>query len=207
MRKICVERLTLQFVSSTLRITFYCGKENQMEKNEEKTINKINKGIWGESPLSFYFSYQGCMNRLQFFGAVITLCLFFNFVTAQGIFWLTFLCFWPLFYGMIAAVQKRSRDIGKKGTSFVVIYSLFLYCTHIVNFIQAQNISLNTNIYKIVFVVMVVYLLSFVLLLFWRGKKEKDLALTSPLLKNPQKYFAVWLGIILLSDAILWSMM
>lgn len=177
-----------------------------METKQDKIINKINKFIWGESPISFYFSYKGTFNRLQFFGAIITFCLLFNFVGVQGIFWLTFLFSVPVFYGMIAAVQKRSRDIGKKGTGFILIYSLFLYCGNIMNFAELQNISLNIICYKVMFVVMVAYLLSFILLLFIRGKKEKDLSLTSPLLKSPIKYLSIWTGIFLLSYIGLWLM-
>ena len=170
-----------------------------MEAKQDKIISKINEILRGESPLSFYFSYKGTFNRLQFFGAIITFCLLFNFVGIQDIFWLTFLFSVPVFYGMIAAVQKRSRDIGKKGTGFILIYSLFLYCGNIIYFVKLQNISLNIICYEVMFIVTVAYWLSFILLLFIRGKKEKNLSLTSPLLKSPIKYLSIWIGIFLLS--------
>ena len=54
-----------------------------MMQKVKNTINNFFKVIWGESPLTFYFSFKGTFNRLQFWGALITINFFVNLYGEQ----------------------------------------------------------------------------------------------------------------------------
>ena len=43
-----------------------------MIQKVKKAINKLFKDIWGENPLTFYFSFDGRFNQLQLWGALLT---------------------------------------------------------------------------------------------------------------------------------------
>ena len=88
-----------------------------------KIINSVNNDIWGESPLSFYFSFNGFFNRLQFFGALITLNFFLNLMSSTENFIIHLLALGIVFYSTLAVIQKRSRDLNMKGTFFILIFS------------------------------------------------------------------------------------
>ena len=156
-----------------------------------KIINSVNNDIWGESPLSFYFSFNGFFNRLQFFGAIMTLNLFLKYLLALDIFLISLISLAIVFYAKIAVIQKRSRDLNMKGTFFILIFSLANPMNIYLQTMKSINLPVNFYIQKGFGVVLVLYLLVFLFLQFMPGKKEKNPELISPLLKHPNIYFVV----------------
>ena len=154
-------------------------------------IAYINKLIWGENPGSFYFSFNGTFNRLQFFGALVTLNFFFNFVAAQGILFFTFACGLTVFYATLAAIQKRCRDIGQKGSVCILIFSAAYPATCYLDYMKEQNIFINDSVEKILALFIGLYLLVYLFLQFMPEAKEKEMNLSSPLLKYPKIYFVI----------------
>ena len=161
------------------------------EMSISEKIAYINKLIWGENPCSFYFSFNGTFNRLQFFGALVTLNFFFNFMAAQDILFLTFICGLTVFYATLAAIQKRCRDIGQKGSVCILIFSAAYPATRYLDYVNEQNIFINETMKKILATFIGLYLLVYLFLQFMPGAKEKEMNLSSPLLKHPKIYFAI----------------
>ena len=156
-----------------------------------KIINSVNNDIWGESPLSFYFSFNGFFNRLQFFGALITLNFFLNLMSSTENFIIHLLALGIVFYSTLAVIQKRSRDLNMKGTFFILIFSLANPMNIYLQTMKSINLPVNFYIQKGFGVVLVLYLLVFLFLQFMPEKKEKNPELISPLLKHPNIYFVV----------------
>ena len=156
-----------------------------------KIINSVNNDIWGESPLSFYFSFNGFFNRLQFFGAIMTLNFFLKYLLALDIFLISLISLAIVFYSTLAVIQKRSRDLNMKGTFFILIFSLADPMNIYLQTMKSLNLPVNFYIQKGFGVVLVLYLLVFLFLQFMPGKKEKNPELISPLLKHPNIYFVV----------------
>ena len=144
-------------------------------------INNINTTIWGESPLSFYFSFNGFFNRLQFFGAIMTLNLFLKYLLALDIFLISLISLAIVFYAKIAVIQKRSRDLNMKGTFFILIFSLADPMTTYITTMKSLNLPVNFYVERSFGVVIGLYM----------EKKEKNPELISPLLKHPNIYFAI----------------
>ncbi len=93
------------------------------QKIKDEISNKIrefNKSIWGESPLTFYFSFQGFFNRSQYFGALMTLGSFLIFIYSFDFLPLTILGGLMVFYAGLAVTQKICRDINMKGSFFII---------------------------------------------------------------------------------------
>ena len=152
------------------------------------TVSDINTCIWGESPLSFYFSFDGVFNRLQFFGSIATLNIILNIINAAGIYILTMFGYALCLYAMLAAAQKRMHDMNRQGSALILLLSVSCILTgataqlHFLGEVDlAENIYLK-NIFGISFLV---YLVLQAFLLFMPGAKKKDMTKRSPLLKNP----------------------
>ena len=156
-----------------------------------KIINSVNNDIWGESPLSFYFSFNGFFNRLQFFGAIMTLNLFLKYLLALDIFLISLISLAIVFYAKIAVIQKRSRDLNMKGTFFILIFSLADPMNIYLQTMKSINLPVNFYIERSFGVVIGLYILVLLFLQFMPGKKEKNPELISPLLKHPNIYFAI----------------
>ncbi len=109
----------------------------------KKDINKFFKDVWGENPLTFYFSFDGRFNRLQFWGALITLNLFLRIVTEQGFVILTTIASFVVFCATLAAFQKRCRDINYKGTLVVLVYTGTFLLTDYYNHITLPKVLEN----------------------------------------------------------------
>ncbi len=158
-------------------------------------IKELNEEIWGESPLTFYFSFQGVFNRLQFFGAVLTINLFFRIIYAQEILFLTLLSALLVFYAMLAVIQKRSRDLKIKGTLFILIFSIAYLTNFYINYIEKEKIFSHNYLKNTFGTILILYVLICLFLIFMPGSKEKDLSLMSPLLKHPKIYTIACLAI------------
>ncbi len=146
-------------------------------------INNINTTIWGESPLSFYFSFNGFFNRLQFFGAIMTLNLFLKYLLALDIFLISLISLAIVFYAKIAVIQKRSRDLNMKGTFFILIFSLADPMTTYITTMKSLNLPVNFYVERSFGVVIGLYILVLLFLQFMPGKKEKN--------PHPNIYFAI----------------
>ena len=109
----------------------------------KKDINKFFKDVWGENPLTFYFSFDGRFNRLQFWGALITINLFLRIVTEQGFVILTTIASFVVFCATLAAFQKRCRDINYKGTLVVLVYTGTFLLTDYYNHITLPKVLEN----------------------------------------------------------------
>ena len=156
--------------------------------NADKTLNQI---IWGENPYTFYFSFNGTFNRLQFFGALITLNVVFNLIAKQGIIFLTVLCGLIVFYASLAAIQKRCRDIKSTGSLCIFIFSVAFPATHYLRYAKEQSLIINSNVEKLMGILIGGYLLVYLFLQFMPGAKEKDQKIISPLLVCPKIYLAI----------------
>ena len=158
------------------------------------TVSDINTCIWGESPLSFYFSFDGIFNRLQFFGSIATLNIILNIINAAGIYILTMFGYALCLYAMLAAAQKRMHDMNRQGSALILLLSVSCILTgataqlHFLGEVDlAENIYLK-NIFGISFLV---YLVLQAFLLFMPGAEKKEMTKRSPLLKNPPLYFLI----------------
>ena len=94
-----------------------------MIQKVKKAINKLFKDIWGENPLTFYFSFDGRFNQLQLWGALITINLFCEVIDAQNIGALTAIASFVAFWATLAGIQKRCRDLNHKGTIITLVYT------------------------------------------------------------------------------------
>ena len=170
-----------------------------MKKNiVARIINLQFKEIWGESPLTFYFSFKGTFNRLQFWGALITINFFVNLIDIQG-YWPVFVLFYPLAgCATLAALQKRCRDINYSGTIATLTYSLaYLY--------DFKHITMPDSFKKIYGIFMIGYMITVIFLLFFPGRKEKKQNVVDPLLKRPYLYVLVWSILFWLVEIIAYS--
>ena len=86
-------------------------------------FNFLFNKIWGENPLTFYFSFDGRFNQLQLWGALITINLFCEVVEAQNIVALTAIASFVAFGATLAGIQKRCRDLNHKGTIITLVYT------------------------------------------------------------------------------------
>ena len=144
--------------------------------------------------ISFYFSCNGAFNRLRFLISFVTLTAFLSIVVSQKIVILTLLANLLVFYALLMAVQKRSRDMNIGGSLFILLYSLsfpisrmMLYGRDTGNPIIIHNDIIRTSFYG----ALIGYLIVSLLLVLIPGAKKKDMSKRSPLLKNPPLYFLI----------------
>ncbi len=163
-----------------------------------RMLNPFFKEIWGENPLTFYFSFKGTFNRLQFWGALITINVFVNLIDIQD-FWLLFVLAFPIaFCATLAALQKRCRDINYNGTIATLAYSLtFLH--------DFKHVTLPDCLNDIWGVFGISYMVIAVFLVLFPGRKEKKSDIADPLLKRPYLYVLVWSILFWLGEAILYN--
>ena len=161
-------------------------------------LNPFFKEIWGENPLTFYFSFKGTFNRLQFWGALITINVFVNLIDIQD-FWLLFILAFPIaFCATLAALQKRCRDINYNGTIATLAYSLtFLH--------DFKHVALPDCLNDIWGIFGISYMVIAVFLVLFPGCKEKKPDIADPLLKRPYLYVLVWSVLFWLGEAVLYN--
>lgn len=161
-------------------------------------LNSLFDEIWGENPLTFYFSFEGTFNRLQLWGSLITINIFVNLIDVQD-FWLLYVLFYPLAAcATLAALQKRCRDINYSGTLATLAYSLtFLY--------DFKHVRLPDELRNIDGIFTVSYMIILIFLILFPGRKEKKPNIVDPLLKRPYLYVFVWSILFWLGEAIAYS--
>ena len=157
-----------------------------MMQKVKKAINKFFKDVWGENPLTFYFSFDGRFNQLQLLGALITLNLFYEVVDAQNIGALTAIASFVAFWATLAGIQKRCRDLNHKGTIITLVYTGTFLLTD-----YYDNITLPKVLEYVWGGFVFVYIFALLLLLFFPGRKEKKPDIVSPLLKRPYLYIGI----------------
>ena len=164
----------------------------------KKDINKFFKDVWGENPLTFYFSFDGRFNQLQLLGALITLNLFYEVVDAQNIGALTAIASFVAFWATLAGIQKRCRDLNHKGTIITLVYTGTFLLTDYYNHITLPKVL--ENVWR---GFGVLYVLSFIIVLFFPGRKEKKPDIVSPLLKRPYLYIGICAILFLLGRGVM----
>lgn len=164
----------------------------------KKDINKFFKDVWGENPLTFYFSFDGRFNRLQFWGALITINLFLRIVTEQGFVILTTIASFVAFWATLAGIQKRCRDLNHKGTIITLVYTGAFLLTD-----YYDNITLPKVLEYVWGGFVFVYIFALLLLLFFPGRKEKKPDIVSPLLKRPYLYIGICAILFLLGRGVM----
>ena len=158
-------------------------------------FNFLFNKIWGENPLTFYFSFKGTFNRLQFCGAIVTVNILIKLIEEQ-VSWLLYVLIFPLaFCATLAALQKRCRDINYKGTIATIALSL-------VYGFDANQITYHNWLQDTWEVFTVCYMLIVFFLLFFPGRKEKKPDIVDPLLKRPYLYVLIWSILFWLGEAI-----
>ena len=169
-----------------------------MMQKVKKDINNFFKDVWGENPLTFYFSFDGRFNQLQLLGALITLNLFYEVVDAQNIGALTAIASFVAFWATLAGIQKRCRDLNHKGTIITLVYTGAFLLTDYYNHITLPKV-LEYVWGGFVFV----YIFALLLLLFFPGRKEKKPDIVSPLLKRPYLYIGICAILFLLGRGVM----
>ena len=169
-----------------------------MMQKVKKAINKFFKDVWGENPLTFYFSFDGRFNQLQLLGALITLNLFYEVVDAQNIGALTAIASFVAFWATLAGIQKRCRDLNHKGTIITLVYTGTFLLTD-----YYDNITLPKVLEYVWGGFVFVYIFALLLLLFFPGRKEKKPDIVSPLLKRPYLYIGICATLFLLGRGVM----
>lgn len=164
----------------------------------KKDINNFFKDVWGENPLTFYFSFDGRFNQLQLLGALITLNLFYEVVDAQNIGALTAIASFVAFWATLAGIQKRCRDLNHKGTIITLVYTGAFLLTD-----YYDNITLPKVLEYVWGGFVFVYIFALLLLLFFPGRKEKKPDIVSPLLKRPYLYIGICAILFLLGRGVM----
>ena len=169
-----------------------------MMQKVKKDINKFFKDVWGENPLTFYFSFDGRFNQLQLLGALITINLFYEIVDAQNIGALTAIASFVAFWATLAGIQKRCRDLNHKGTIITLVYTGAFLLTD-----YYDNITLPKVLEYVWGGFVFVYIFALLLLLFFPGRKEKKPDIVSPLLKRPYLYIGICAILFLLGRGVM----
>ena len=160
--------------------------------NQEDILVKPHKkkGIM-RALLSFFFSVKGCLGCLDYLGII---CIF-NLLLEQVMKWdnraADMFAYMVFFCASIAAVQKRCRDIGIKGTFFIIIFSILLPIVFYLKYARMHNIAFPDHWKAGSGLVILVLLLCHFFLLSVSGKPDKNIKLISPLLKYPYIYMGI----------------
>lgn len=161
-----------------------------------KAIRKINNFIFGQNPLTFFFSYKGNFNRLQYFKGIFILAWFAAGISLIENTIFLFLFGGLYFYILFAFVQKRSRDLGETGTRAVIILCLGWMAKELYTGLDLEDNLIALFIFcpfAFAAVGMNLYLL------FYKGCSNPDMEKTSPLLKRPFLTVVGWYLLIILT--------
>lgn len=150
--------------------------------------------LFKEDAKTIYFSFEGVFGRIQFFIVAVTLGGFMDLMSTGNNIVLVVIGTAIVFYAMLAAIQKRSRDMNIGGSLFILLYSLsfpisrmMLYGRDTGNPIIIHNDIIRKSFYG----ALIGYLIVSLLLVLIPGAKKKDMSKRSPLLKNPPLYFLI----------------
>lgn len=141
--------------------------------------------------VQFLFSYDGKLNVVQFIMVILMVRALFHPFGAQ-VKYLPQISYWldlASFYCVIAAVQKRCRDFGSRGTWWILAVSFVMVANEACHFLDAQQVEgFWKNINLAVFMGQI---MAFLPLFFIPSKQDTGANLRSPLLKYPLLYVGV----------------
>lgn len=135
---------------------------------------------------NFFFSYSGTINSGDFWISMILLSYLGQILERYNIYNIILLI---IFYSVLALIQKRCRDIGYKGTFCVFLITMCAFYLNISDIIQPDIRKLGFGGVLLIVIGLWAYLG------LMPSSKEKDLTLTSPLLKHPNAYFVVCIAL------------
>lgn len=148
----------------------------------------------------FYFSCNGAFNRLRFLISFVTLTAFLSIVVSQKIVIFTLLGNLLVFYALLMAVQKRSRDMNKQGTVFILLFSAIFPILRACGYLLEDGVYAdNVYVIRLAVISVISYILLLMPLFLIPSAKENNPVIKSPLLKNPLLYFLICVAIFALA--------
>ena len=143
--------------------------------------------------VQFLFSYDGKLNVIQFMMVVLMVrALFHPFgVNIKYLPQLSYMLDTASIYCVIAAVQKRCRDFGTKGSFIILIISTVMIVNEAFYFTDILSESFWKNINLAVFVGQVTVFLPLILIPSKPQAEQIADNIRSPLLKYPLLYVGV----------------
>ena len=163
--------------------------------------DKKNANIPYKEILSHYFSMLGTLGRTEFLGIMVSAYLLLKISMHLNLI-LNDIVYLPVFYSMLAATQKRCRDIHWSGNFFIILFSLAFPFINYYQYMKANDMLIPQNLKDIVFVLGVLYFFSYIILLLIPGKEQKDKIIRSPLLKHPHIYSGLFFILFLVGQCI-----
>ena len=142
--------------------------------------------LFGSEYITPILSVKGVLNKYQFLAVVIALSIFNSWIKMLNSAIITYLFGLLLFYCFFAAIQKRCRDFGNKGTIFILIATTMMLVVYAVYMLDDHSVILSYAKGIVIFTILCILPLFFI-----PSKKEKDETLCSPLLKYPLLYAVV----------------
>lgn len=163
-------------------------------KNEEIIhAEKTSKGLWEEKlkrifsvkrVINFFFSYDGRVNRLQYFGGLVLANFIFcaAFVLDERIGCVIYAIH---LYVLLGLVQKRSRDMGEVGTKYIVAILLGNWAINIKAGLSENIMDVNSALGVIMSLLACAALGANICLLFGNGAENPDMNKRSKLTQKP----------------------
>ncbi len=132
--------------------------------------------------VQFFFSFKGTIDGTGFLLAVLVLSTLGDFAFNSENFLLKIISFGIIFYSSLAIIQKRNRDLGKKGNISIIITTLCFAFISIVHLLPSHITKTGLTAVMIIFMLLGIYYS------FAPQNSKKNMVLTSYLLKNPNIY-------------------
>ena len=146
--------------------------------------------MFGSKDITPILSVKGMLNKGQFLAVVMALFIFYSWIRMLNSAIITYLFGLLLFYCFFAAIQKRCRDFGNKGTMFILSATIMMLVVYAVYTLDGHNDILLCAMSIVIFTILCILPLFFI-----PSKKEKDETLCSPLLKYPLLYAVICWGL------------
>ena len=160
-------------------------------QNNEKT-----KGV-----VAYFFSFKGTLGRADFLGVMVFVSLLLRLCMQQNII-IYDIVYLLVFCSMLAATQKRCRDINWQGTFFILLYSITFPFFNYYQYMKSNDILISESLKNILAVLISMYFLSYAILILVPGKKEQDKNIQSCLLKYPYIYIGLFFVLFLIGQYI-----
>lgn len=146
------------------------------------TFRHLNKFIFGQNPLKFFFSYEGTFNRSQYFGGICLINLMFLGIEQLNYELVTFIAAVGYLFSLFAFVQKRCRDMDKTGTLIVSFITLGVISKA---FVDGMGLKDDNPITSILYLFILLMAGTNLYLIFGKGIEKPELNKKSILLKKP----------------------
>lgn len=164
-----------------------------MEKQSDTpVIVPQQKSLW-TIILHDFFSVKGCVGRFDYMGIICILNIILDGVLKLKIMVLDICICGAFFYMSLVAIQRRCRDMGLKGTFFILLFSLLYPVIFYSKYIRIHPVVLPDNWKIIASLIIFVFFVYHLILLLFPGKEKKNMELICPLLRHPFIYTGVCL--------------